>query len=243
MNSKMPAAAPNILPFRELLQARFPEAHAIRKMGSAVLTGIPCVDAAGVTPGQITEFVSPCGSAGSGLILAALMEGQEETLREQVALVDGADAFDPRAVSPQALARLLWLRCRQVQKAVRATDLLLRDGNIPRVLLDLQLCPEREVRQIPSQAWHRLRLLAERGGAALCVFTPFQAVPCARSRLLLDRPLSLATLDEERPALLASLHGRVIRRGAALEPLPMPVPAGASRPRPLPSQVPVAMAV
>jgi hypothetical protein len=241
----MSAAAPNILDIRELVEARFPEAQAIRQMGSAVLTGIPCVDAAGVAPGQITEFVSPCGSAGSGLILAALMEGEEETLREQVALVDGADAFDPRALSPQALGRLLWLRCRQVQKAVRATDLLLRDGNIPRVLLDLQLCPEREVRQIPSQAWHRLRLLAERGGAALCVFTPFQSVPCARSRLLLDRQLPLEILDEERSTLLTSLNGRVIRRGSALEPLPMPVPSqvGIHRARPMPPQMPVALAV
>ena len=177
----MQSAAANILSFREDLQARFPEAHAVRQMGSSVLTGIPCVDAAGITPGHITEFVSPCGSTGSGLVLAALMEGAEETLREQVALVDGADAFDPRTLSPQALGRLLWLRCHEVQKAVRATDLLLRDGNIPRVLLDLQLCPERALRQVPSQAWHRLRLLAERGGATLCVFTPLQAVPCARS--------------------------------------------------------------
>ena len=239
----MSVSALNILDCRALLQERFPEALAIRQMGNAVLTGIPCVDAAGVTPGQITEFVSPCGSAGSGLVLAALMEGQEETLREQVALVDGADAFDPRALSPEALGRLLWLRCRQVQKAVRATDLLLRDGNIPRVLLDLQLCPEREVRQIPSQAWHRLRLLAERGGASLCVFTPFQTVPCARSRLLLDRQLPLATLDEERPTLLTTLSGRVIRRGAALEPLPLPMPVGASRLRSMPSPLPVALAV
>jgi hypothetical protein len=243
LNSKMASSLPNILPFRELLQARFPEAQAIRKMGSAVLTGIPCVDAAGVTPGQITEFVSPCGSAGSGLILAALMEAEEETLREQVALVDAADAFDPRALSPQALDRLLWLRCRQLQKAVRATDLLLRDGNIPRVLLDLQLCRERDVRQIPSQAWHRLRLLAERGGVALCVFTPFQAVPCARSRVLLDRPLPLEMLDEERSTLLTALNGRVIRRGAVLEPLPMSVPLPSGPSRPGPSEMPVAMAV
>ncbi|HSI65086.1 MAG TPA: hypothetical protein VLE43_18310 [Candidatus Saccharimonadia bacterium] len=231
----MQPATANILPFRALLEARFPEAHAVRQMGSAVLTGIPCVDAVGITPGHITEFVSPLGSSGAGLLLTALLEGADETLREQVALVDGADTFDPRTLSPQALGRLLWLRCRDVQKAVRAADLLLRDGNIPRVLLDLQLCPERAVRQIPSQAWHRLRLLAEKSGAALCAFTPFQAVPCARSRLLLDRQLPLEVLDVARPDLLTSLNGRVIRRGALLEPLtvPMPVPM----PQPLPMAV------
>lgn len=222
-NLMQPATA-TILPFRAMLEARFPEAHAVRQMGSSVLTGIPCVDAVGITPGHITEFVSPLGSSGSGLLLAALIEGADETLREQVALVDGADAFDPRALSPQALGRLLWLRCRDVQKAVRAADLLLRDGNIPRVLLDLQPCPERAVREIPSQAWHRLRLLAERSGAALCAFTPFQAVPCARSRLLLDLQLPLEVLDVERPDLVASLNGRVIRRGSALEPMPMTLP-------------------
>lgn len=218
--------AAKIIPFSEVLQtlqARFPEAQAVRQMGSAVLTGIPCVDAVGVTPGQITEFVSPQPSAGSSLVLGALIEGAGETLREPVALVDAADAFDPCTLARKDLERLLWVRCAEVQKAVLATDMLLRDGNIPRVILDLQICQERAVRQVPSQAWHRLRLLAERHGAALCVFSAFQAVPCARSRLLLERPLPLGMLDEPRGELLSGLVGRVVRRGSEVQPMTLPV--------------------
>ncbi len=215
----------NVISFREKLRELFPEAHAVQQpMGSAALTGIPCVDAAGLRPGHITEFVSARRSTGSGLVLNGLMEAAQEVLREPVALVDASDAFDPRTLSPGALERLLWLRCRDAQKAMRAADLLLRDGNVPRVLLDLQLCPERAVRQIPSQAWHRLRILAERNGAALCVFTPFQIVPCARTRLFMERQLSLDVLDAPRPALLASLAGRVQQRGHAHAPQPLPVP-------------------
>lgn len=216
----------NIIPFNEVLQtlqARFPEAQAVRQMGSAVLTGIPCVDAVGVTPGQITEFVSAQPSAGSSLVLAALIEGAGETLREPVALVDAADAFDPRSLARKDLERLLWVRCAEVQKAVLATDMLLRDGNMPRVILDLQMCPERAVRQVPSQAWHRMRLLTERNGAALCVFSAFQTVPCARSRLLLERQLSLGVLDDPRGELLSRLMGRVVRRGNAVQPMSLPV--------------------
>lgn len=217
------SAAINVIPFREMLQERFPEAHALKPRGSTVLTGISCVDAVGLMPGHITEFVAVQRSAGSSLVMAGLLEAAGETLREPAALVDGADAFDPTTLSPQALSRLLWLRCRDAQKAVRAADMLLRDGNMPRVLLDLQLCPERAVRQIPSQAWHRLRILAERNGAALCAFTPFQTVPCARARLLLEQPLSLESLDEARPGLLASLRGRAYQRGHAAQPIPLSI--------------------
>jgi hypothetical protein len=209
--------AANIIAFRELLRARFPEAHAAAHARHDFETGIACLDAAGIAPGCITEIASAHGSAGAGLILAALLEGGNDALQQPVALVDGADAFDPRDVPPEALGRLLWLRCRDAARAVRAADLLLRDGNIPRVLLDLQLCPAREVRQIPAQAWHRLRMLTEKGGAILCAFTSFQTVPCARSRLVLEQPQPLEALDAPRAVLLSSLKGRATRRGTALQ--------------------------
>jgi len=38
---------------------------------------------------------------------------------------------------------------------VKATDLLLHDGNLPLVLLDLQFLPSRALRKIPPSTWHR----------------------------------------------------------------------------------------
>jgi hypothetical protein len=208
-------AAAKIIAFRELLKERFPEAHAEKPPESVVRTGLDCLDAAGLTAGSICEIVAEQKtSAGAGLVLVALLEGKEEACRQPVALIDAVDTFDPCAVSPEVRERLLWVRCREVSKAVQAADLLLRDGNIPRVLMDLQLCKAREVREVPAHVWHRLKLLAEKTDALLCAFTPFQTVPCARSRIVLEQIYGLEALDVPRERLLASLQARVTRGGA-----------------------------
>ncbi len=206
--------AAQIIAFKDLLRAKFPLAHAAKPPAAVMPTGLACLDAMGLTAGSICEIVSAGASSGTGLLLVSLIRGPKDSLRQPVALVDAADAFDPASVSPEVLEQLLWLRCRRVERAMQATDLLLRDGNIPRVLLDLQLCPAREVREVPAQAWHRLRLLAEKSGTALCTFTAFQTVPCARSRLMLEQPHDLEAMETKREALLAALQGRVVRSAA-----------------------------
>jgi hypothetical protein len=199
-----------IIAFKDLLREKFREAQQVREHAAVAATGIAALDAAGMGGGMITEIVS--AGAGAGLLLLALAEARGEGVRRLVALVDGADAFDPRAVEAATLERLLWLRCcRDARKAVRVADLLLRDGNLPRVLLDLRFHASRDLRGIPANVWHRLRMLAERSEAALCVFTPSRIVPCARSRLVMEQRFSLDDLDAPREALLARLDGRVER--------------------------------
>ncbi len=163
--------------------------------------------------GCIHEIVCPTRGAGAGLILSALLDSWGQEMRQPVALLDGADVFNPRNVSTETRERLLWLRCRDAAQAVRGADLLLRDGNIPRVLLDLVLCPPVSLRKIPAQAWHRLRMLAEKSGALCCVFTAFQTVPCVRSRLMMNLPHGLESMDRPRAELTAQLRGDVARRG------------------------------
>lgn len=201
-----------IIAFKDLLRERFREAQQVRERAVVAATGIAALDAAGVGGGMITEIVSAGAGMGAGLLLLALAEARGEGVRRLVALVDGADAFDPRSADAATLERLLWLRCcRDARKAVRVCDLLLRDGNLPRVLLDLRFHTSRDLRGIPANAWHRLRMLAERSEAALCVFTPSRIVPCARSRLVVEQGFSLDDLDEPRETLLARLGGRVER--------------------------------
>jgi hypothetical protein len=200
-----------IIAFKDLLRAKFPLAHAVKLPAGVTRTGLACLDAMGWGAGSICEIVSAQASSGTGLLLVALIEGKNEASRQPVALVDGADGFDPASVSHEVLEQLLWVRCREVAQAVQAADLLLRDGNMPRVLLDLQGCPAHAVRQVPAHVWHRLRLLAEKSGAALCAFTSFQTVPCARSRLVLEHPHALEAMDLSREALLSALQGRVTR--------------------------------
>lgn len=199
----------NIVAMREFLRARFPEAHAWQEQPVAAedpaRTGLSLLDGLGLARGAVTEVVG--AQAGAGLLIACLLE-RKGAVEEPVALVDGCDAFDPWSVPQAALERLLWLRCRDTTLAVKAADLLLRDGNIPLVLLDLQPHPLKVVQGLPSSIWHRLRLLAEKSGSSLCVLTPGRCVPCARSRVILEPRFTLADQHEEHAALAAKLHLR-----------------------------------
>lgn len=164
-------------------------------------------------PGAVGEIVAEPLSSGLGLMVSSLIEGNDEAVRRPVALVDGSDAFDPRDVSREARGRLLWARCRTVEQALRVTDLLLRDGNMPRVLLDLAFCQKSALRRLPLGVWHRLKLLAEQGGGACVVLSSFALVPGSHWRLFLEKPLTLESLDQPREILLSSLQGRLERRG------------------------------
>ncbi|HYF35710.1 MAG TPA: hypothetical protein VD994_10500, partial [Prosthecobacter sp.] len=182
-------------------------------------TSLPCLDAAGFYPGAITEVVGEAKSCGAGLLIAALVENPG-VIQQPVVLVDGCDAFDPHAVTAAARNRLLWLRCKGLTNATQAADLLLRDGNMPLILLDLQLCASRQLLSLPSSIWHRLRFLAEKSGAVLCVFTPCRVIACARSRLILEQAFSLKALEQPRAELVRDLQTRVERsaRGGVTAP-------------------------
>lgn len=207
----------NIVALRDHLRAKFPAAHADHAADTALLaTGVPCLDAAGVAKGALTEVVGERPSCGVALLIHALLE-RETTVREFTALVDGSDAFDPWSAAPRALERTLWVRCTNPLQAVKAADLLLRDGNVPLVLLDLQLHTPREAARVPASAWHRLRFLAEQGGAALCVFTPCELVPCARSRVRLDHLFAIEDLRRPRRELIGGLQTRTQRHAKAFQ--------------------------
>src|SRR5258705_3309 len=83
----VPAA--NIVALRDHLRAKFPKAHADRVADAALLaTGIPCLDAAGVARGALTEIVGERPSCGVALLIHSLLE-RETAVREFTALVDG----------------------------------------------------------------------------------------------------------------------------------------------------------
>ncbi len=216
MNSMKPPI--NITDIRELLRTRFPLAQADEfKPEAGAQTGVECLDQMDMQLGHLHEIVCNGRGAGAGLILSTLLDFCRQDVKQPVALVDGADVFNPRDVSTETRERLLWLRCRDAGQAVKGADLLLRDGNMPRVLMDLVLCPDGSVRGIPVQVWHRLRMLAERSGALCCVFTAFQTVPCARSRLVLKLQHGLEALDRPRAELTAQLRGDVTGRGMGVK--------------------------
>lgn len=187
----------NVIAFRELLQSKFPEAHAVRQEAKTTWhTGVASLDAIQLPLGTLIEIVSESSSSGVGLLQAALLH-RETAVAEYTAMVDGSDAFDPWSVGASELDRFLWVRCQQLPQAIKAADLLLRDGNIPLVLMDLQLHSARELLRLPSSVWHRLRMLGEKSGVTTCIFTPSPVISCAATRLLLHPSFTLE--DHQRP--------------------------------------------
>jgi hypothetical protein len=206
----MAAASEKILLLRQLLAERFGESELSEE--EVYSTGVPALDDAAVPRAALTEIVSSTasGPGGSlllyGLLHAVILKG------EQVILVDGKRAFDPKGLPQAELNRLLWMRCRDAWEAIKAADLAVRDGNIPLVVLLLTLNPASELRRIPATAWHRLQMLAEKSAVTLMVFTPQAQIGCARLRLSVSGTFPLEKLHECRRELMPALEVQVARR-------------------------------
>jgi hypothetical protein len=95
------------------------------------------------------------------LLLSALASRTAEG--EVCALVDARDSFDPLTgdAAGIALGKLLWVRCQNIEQALRATDLLIQAGGFGMVAVDLNDVPPRTVRQVPLNAWFRFRRAVE----------------------------------------------------------------------------------
>jgi len=86
------------------------------------------------------------------------------TAAEEVcALVDGRDAFDPHSAAAAGvkLKQLLWVRCRNIEQALRSTDLLIQGGGFGMIALDLSDTPWKMVRGVPLNVWFRFRRAVE----------------------------------------------------------------------------------
>lgn len=195
-----------ILDLRKLLAERFPQAPAAPQ--GRVATGIATFDDAiggGLPKGAITELASPRVSAGSALLIYALLQAAHQE-RYFVALIDGRDSFDPQPLGNARLRHLLWVRCTRALEAVKAADLLLRDGNFPLVILDLVLNADEELRKIPQTSWYRLQRLAEPMPTAFLVLTRRSMIGSAQLKLVLENCWSLPDLQREDCAAHLTFH-------------------------------------
>jgi hypothetical protein len=189
-------------------------------------TGLPGIDAAlggGLPRGALTELVFAAPSSGGQLVLLNLLHAARRSHRF-IALVDGADSFDPQTVEPPSLLRhLLWVRCGagagagRVNAALRAADLLARDSNFALLALDLRGCDARELRRTPSTVWYRLQRVIEPTDTVFTVFTPRRLVPAARARLAFHRSLPLTSLVMEQADIGEQLAPEVDRLRNAVE--------------------------
>lgn len=209
----MPAA--NIIELRQLLAERFPGLRTRADELSAAKhafwpTGVPQLDEplrGGLARGGLTEIIAEQRGTGSALLMTALIH---RALSENkfVAAIDGQDSLDVTQLSGD-LSRLLWVRCRSTAEALKAADLLLRDGNLPLVLLDLASNPSAQLRKIPATTWYRFQRLIEQTSAVCVVLAPGPMVAPAQVRIILRSRFSLKALEREPQELLRELKVEV----------------------------------
>lgn len=195
----------NIVQIRQFLAEKFPGVRIGSEPAPAGdvpvwSTGVWALDNAlrgGLPRATVTELCAPDDSWGSALVLRQLIR-QAAASHQWLALIDGADSFDPGAFENATLENVLWLRCKNAAEAVKATDLVLRDGNLPIIVVDLAVNPARELRKIPSSTWYRFQRLVEEGAAAFLAITPAPMASSAKHRIFLrgEMPANAFELTE-----------------------------------------------
>jgi hypothetical protein len=137
-----------------------------------------------VQRGLVTELL---GTAGRTTLAQA--EVAKATRRGEIcALIDAANAWNPEVAAGQGadLQRILWVRCGgDVQKAMQATDLVLRAGGFGLVWLDLEGIPAQALNRIPTSHWYRFRRAVENTETALLVLARQSCAGASAHRKLL----------------------------------------------------------
>lgn len=151
--------------------------------------------------GALTEVHgSPANGA---LLVQALLESSYHQ-KSFAALIDGRSSFAPD--SCEHISHLLWILCTTVEQALRTADLLLRDGNLPLIILDLQMNPMPQLRRIPASTWYRLQRLMEQTAATFVAITPRVLVPCASLRMRMESRWNIGAMRCRREALRGQLQ-------------------------------------
>lgn len=139
--------------------------------------------------GALTE-IAGMPSTGRTSLLYSLLAAV--TFRQEMAaLLDVEDTFDPESAAAAGvqLSQVLWVRCGgNVERALKAADLLSQGGGFGLVAIDLGDTPARLVRRIPMAAWHRLRLGVENTRTVLVAMgQQINARSCSSLKIELDR--------------------------------------------------------
>lgn len=195
---------------RKKLREKFPAAHGSTPVFEAPAEAEKSLFETSTFPaGAISEIIPAAEGGGLSLWIAGLLAELEEAAEfPKFVLVDGGDTFDPASHTAAACSQLLWVRCAKIQQALKAADLLVRDANVPFVMLDLCGLPPASLRSIPASAWWRLKQLCETGACRLIVLSPSPLVPCARLRLALSCQLALMDFDLPRKEILKRVEAR-----------------------------------
>jgi len=158
-------------------------------------TGIVEIDALsnGLPRSAITEIFGTSSSGRTSVLLSVLAQA---TWGDEVcALIDMGDRFDPASAAHAGIAldRLLWIRCRNdLERAFKATDLVLQSGGFGLVMLDMADVAVQFARRIVSSWWYRFRRALEHTPTALVVISQTSCVRSCASLSLELKHNSLA---------------------------------------------------
>ncbi len=218
----VPAAAPvgvkgaRLVGLRSLLAEKFP---AVETKESGVLpTGHAAFDGpeGGLRRGRLTEITGSLGAGPLFLELLLTILAREKCF---AALIDGGHSFSPEDYSPDALARLLWVFCREAGQAIKSADLLLRDGNLALVVLDLQWLAPRDLQRIPASTWHRFQRVVEKTDAVFAVISPRPMIEGAAVRIAVRNQWDLRAMRCCRSKLMSELEVQIFSRTTQAPPV------------------------
>lgn len=152
-------------------------------------TGIKALDqdTGGIPKGALTQLCAAPGmTSGRTTVLLSLLA--QVTQKEQFcAVVDASDSFDPESADAMGvcLSRLLWVRCsgggmKALEQAFKAADILIQNGGLGVIALDLGNVDEKLIRKVPLVTWFRFARVIETLPTALVVLlTHAAAQSCA----------------------------------------------------------------
>jgi hypothetical protein len=215
----------NVIQLRQMLSERFPGArmslHRPVEENNYWPTKFPLIDdplRGGLPKGALTEIISPKAFSGSATLIRALLSNAACQNRI-ITFIDGNSSLEVTQIEESILSRLLWIRCRAVDKALQAADLILRDNNMPLVVLDLKSNPENKLRKIPATTWYRFQRLVEETTAVCIVATPYLMVNPAPVRITCNSVFSLGALERPFAEILCELKLDVFdrRQSAGME--------------------------
>jgi RecA/RadA recombinase len=205
--------SPKVIELRKILAERYPQQTGIHSRCTP--TGWSPLDSllgGGLPKGAITQLLIPNISSGGAIVLHEIIEAMQAA-SQYVALIDGQDCFEPFADHPL----LLWIRCHNATQALKATDLILRDGNLPLTILDFKQNSDRELRKIPGPTWYRFQRLSEESKTSLLIITRHLAVSSAHITISMTHQLFIDDLSSQRQDISKFISLEIARARTPLE--------------------------
>jgi len=221
----MPSASALREQIEHSLQHRFAAALSPvpRTVCEVAPTGVTEVDRlldGGLPVGAISELTGPESSGRTSLALAFLSSRTREG--RVCAWVDANDSLDPESAAASGinLKQLLWVRCGNVEaavknklwthldQAIRSTDLLLQASGFAALVLGLGSTSPEHASRIPLATWFRFRQAANRTRCSLLVLGRSSFAQSSAALVLECSPVRAKTAGQ---TVLSGFHYQIQR--------------------------------